>query len=93
MSVREVRAGAGIASPSRHRKQDLAASRRHRSAVATVHPARGRVDDYTGVLWSVTVAHDIVAVIAEDAATGLLLPAEAMDLIDRVRARAARPPA
>lgn len=41
-----------------------------------------------GVLWSASTAREIVTVIAEDVENGLLGRAEAMDLIDRVRARA-----
>ena len=43
----------------------------------------------TGVLWSAATAREIVAAIAQDVHSGRLLPAEAMDLIDRVGARAA----
>lgn len=43
----------------------------------------------TDVLWSAATAHDIVEVIAEDARAGRVRPAEAMDMIDRVWARAA----
>ena len=44
---------------------------------------------HTGVLWSRATARDIVRVIAEDAASGDIEPAEAVELIDRVWARAA----
>lgn len=43
----------------------------------------------TDVLWSAATARDIVAAIAQDAQAGRLLPAEAVDMIDRVWARAA----
>ena len=46
---------------------------------------------HAGVLWSRATARDIVRVIAEDAEAGDIAAAEAIELIDRVWARAADP--
>jgi hypothetical protein len=47
-----------------------------------------RDDDVDGgPLWNASTAQEIVTVIAEDLEAGLLTPAEAMELTDRVGAR------